>query len=114
MWRGPARWVLIPACRPTRSSSSPGGSPGPTRARHWSLSTLGGALFRAGKFDEAIARLDEARSVEPGWSGTPVIEVLRAMAIRAGTVEQPAPAVTRRPRVPMRTRRSTPPSSSIE
>ena len=49
----------------------------------WSLSTLGAALFRAGQFDEAIARLDEARSVEPGWSGAPVIELLRAMAVRA-------------------------------
>jgi WD40 repeat protein/tetratricopeptide (TPR) repeat protein len=48
----------------------------------WYLSTLGAALLRAGRFDEAVARFEEALRVDPGWIGAPLTEAYRELALR--------------------------------
>jgi tetratricopeptide (TPR) repeat protein len=41
---------------------------------------LGLAHYRAGQFDRAVRRLDEARTVDPGWQATGLNWVVLAMA----------------------------------
>jgi tetratricopeptide (TPR) repeat protein len=58
----------------------------------WYLTTLGSALLRAGRIDDAIARYAEAQRVAPDWSGAPMIDALRDRARCArGSQEQVAP-----------------------
>jgi tetratricopeptide (TPR) repeat protein len=44
------------------------------------LNTLGAALYRAGRYDEAIRRLEEAIQARPGGQGIPSDWLLLAMA----------------------------------
>ncbi len=54
----------------------------------WSMYTLGAALRRAGRFNEAVSRLDQAARVEPSWTGTPLIAALRLLTERALATHQ--------------------------
>ena len=51
----------------------------------WSNYTLGSALRRAGRLDDAMARLEMAARVDPGWTGTPLITAQRELTRRAMT-----------------------------
>jgi len=44
------------------------------------LHTLGLAHYRAGRFDEAVRRLEESIRAEPGWAGAPLNSLALAMA----------------------------------
>ncbi len=51
----------------------------------WTLFTLGTALRRAGRFEEAITKFDEAAKVSPRGTYIPLIEALRELTIRSFT-----------------------------
>jgi len=49
----------------------------------WSVFTLGAALRRAGRLEEAKEKLDEAIRVDPHWIGNPLIAAVRELTERA-------------------------------
>ena len=64
----------------------------------WVVYTVGAALRRAGRLDEAVTRLDQAAHVNPDWPGTPLIAAMRelcerARLLRAGQDPQKARAI---------------------
>jgi tetratricopeptide (TPR) repeat protein len=53
----------------------------------WSIYTLGAALRRAGRLNEAISTFDQAARVDPAWTGTPLIAALRLLTERARLIQ---------------------------
>ena len=53
----------------------------------WSIYTLGAALRRVGRLDEAISKFDQAARVDPSWSGTPLIAAVRLLTERARLIQ---------------------------
>ena len=49
----------------------------------WLVYTVGAALRRAGRLDEAVTRLDQAARATPDWAGTPLIAAARELTERA-------------------------------
>ncbi len=49
----------------------------------WTLFTLGAALRRAGRYEEAITKFDEAAKVSPRGTYVPLVEALRELTIRS-------------------------------
>ena len=64
----------------------------------WVVYTVGAALRRAGRLDEAVTWLDQAAHINPDWPGTPLIAAMRelcerARLLRAGQDPQKARAI---------------------
>ena len=49
----------------------------------WTLSGLGAALRRAGRFEEAITKFDEATKASPRGTYIPLVEAMRELTIRS-------------------------------
>ncbi len=66
------------------------------------MSTLGAALRRAGNFEDALAQLDEASLIDPGWPGTPMNAALRELAHPLRTLDKSLhPQATKAPKAEM-------------
>jgi WD40 repeat protein/tRNA A-37 threonylcarbamoyl transferase component Bud32 len=63
----------------------------------WSLYTLGAALRRAGRLDEAVAKLDLAARVSPVWNGIPLVAAVRELTELARLVQPGHDPKFRRP-----------------
>ncbi len=57
----------------------------------WLVYTVGAALRRAGRLDEAVTSLDQAARIKPDWSGTPLIAALRDLSRRARQLQSGRP-----------------------